>query len=151
MPTVAELREFTGSRDEDKKGKLVAKLLYDEQYTEEYARNWTTIWTNVLIGRSGGTERNSLTSREGMQKYLRDTFARNKPYDQMVLELVTATGATMAAEMMLSRSGPTETSASRSCCRSWSARGSRNATASRPKTIGDRAIVSDRPWSFTNE
>jgi hypothetical protein len=29
-----------------------------------------------------------------MQKYLRDCFARNKPYDQMVYELVTATGTT---------------------------------------------------------
>jgi hypothetical protein len=27
-----------------------------------------------------------------MQKFLRDTFARNKPYDRMVFELVTATG-----------------------------------------------------------
>ena len=29
-----------------------------------------------------------------MQKYLRDSFARNKPYDRMVYELVTATGST---------------------------------------------------------
>jgi hypothetical protein len=29
-----------------------------------------------------------------MQKYLRDAFARNKPYDRMVYELVTATGST---------------------------------------------------------
>ncbi len=92
IPSVDELQEFTASKEPDKKAKLVSKLLYDESYTEEYARNWTTIWTNVLIGRSGGTERNSLTSREGMQKYLRDSLARNKPYDRMALELVTATG-----------------------------------------------------------
>ncbi len=48
----------------------------------------------MLIGRSGGTERRSLINREGMQKYLRDCFARNKPYDKMVYELVTATGTT---------------------------------------------------------
>ncbi len=93
IPSVEELEEFTSSRDGDKKAKLVSKLLYDEKYTEEYARNWTTIWTNILIGRSGGSERNSLTSREGMQKYLRDSFARNKPYDRMVYELVTAKGS----------------------------------------------------------
>ena len=28
-----------------------------------------------------------------MQKYLRDSFARNKPYDKMVYELITATGS----------------------------------------------------------
>ncbi|MDX1945393.1 MAG: DUF1549 domain-containing protein [Pirellulaceae bacterium] len=94
VPSVQELREFLGSKESDKKAKLVVKLLYDDTYTEEYARNWTNIWTNILIGRSGGTERNSLTSREGMQKYLRDSFARNKPYDKMVYELVTATGTT---------------------------------------------------------
>jgi hypothetical protein len=93
IPSVEELTDFTSSRDKDKKSKLVSKLLYDEVYTEEYARNWTTIWTNILIGRSGGSERNSLTDRAGMQKYLRDSFARNKPYDRIVLELVTAKGS----------------------------------------------------------
>ncbi len=94
IPTVVELDTFMKDRAKDKRSALVAKLLYDDQYTEEYARNWTTLWTNILIGRAGGTERNSLTSREGMQKYLRDTFARNKPYDKMVHELVSATGTT---------------------------------------------------------
>ena len=98
IPSVQELREFVNSKEADKKSKLVSKLLYDEAFTEEYARNWTTIWTNILIGRSGGTERNSLISREGMQKYLRDSFARNKPYERMVYELVTATGSTAPGE-----------------------------------------------------
>jgi hypothetical protein len=93
-PTVDELDGFVSDRSPNKRRDLVRKLLYDDDYTEEYARNWTTIWTNILIGRSGGTERNTMISREGMQKYLRDTFARNKPYDHMVRELVTATGST---------------------------------------------------------
>lgn len=92
IPSVEELNAYTGSSDPDKRLKLVNALLNDDKYTEEYARNLTTIWTNVLIGRAGGTEENTLTSREGMQKYLRDSFARNKPYDTMVTELVTATG-----------------------------------------------------------
>ncbi|MCA9121517.1 MAG: DUF1549 domain-containing protein [Planctomycetaceae bacterium] len=93
IPSVEELQAFTKNRSATKKADLVGKLLYDDKYTEEYARNWTTIWTTVLIGRAGGTERNSLTNREGMQKYLRDCFARNKPYNDMVDELVTATGS----------------------------------------------------------
>lgn len=94
IPSVQELRAFLADRTPDRKSKLVNKLLYDEQYTEDYARNFTTIWTNILIGRSGGLENNSLISRPGMQKYLRDSFAREKPYDVMVRELVTATGST---------------------------------------------------------
>ncbi|MBC8350709.1 MAG: DUF1549 domain-containing protein [Planctomycetes bacterium] len=93
IPSVEELQAFTKSRSATKKADLVGMLLFDDKYTEEYARNWTTVWTTVLIGRAGGTERNSLTNREGMQKYLRDCFARNKPYNDMVDELVTATGS----------------------------------------------------------
>ena len=94
IPKVSELKSFLASKKPDKRAQLVSDLLYEEKYQAEYARNWTTIWTNVLIGRNGGNERNSLTSRPGMQKYLRDSFARNKPYDRMVHELVTATGNT---------------------------------------------------------
>jgi hypothetical protein len=98
IPSVPELREFVTSRESDKKAKLVKKLLHDEAYTEEYARNWTTIWTNILIGRNGGMERRTLISRDGMQKYLRDSFARDKTYDRMVYDLVTATGSTAPGE-----------------------------------------------------
>ncbi len=65
IPSVAELREFVAQRDVDKKRQLVDRLLGDERYSNEFARNWTTIWTNILIGRSGGTDRNSITSRAG--------------------------------------------------------------------------------------
>ena len=94
IPTVAEVEKFIRDQAPDKKKRLVESLLYDDEYTEEFARNWTTLWTNLLIGRTGGTENNSMTSRVGMQKFLRDSFAREKPYDQMCYELVTATGTT---------------------------------------------------------
>lgn len=94
VPSVTELRDYLADKNPDRRRALVNKLLHDEVYLEEYSRNWTTIWTNILIGRSGGTEDNSLTNRAGMQKYLRDSFVRNKPYDRMVRELVTATGNT---------------------------------------------------------
>jgi len=93
IPSIDEVRAFVADKSPDKRVQLVQTLLHDERFTEEYARNWATIWTNLLIGRSGGTEQNSLVSREGMQKYLRDSFARGKPYDTMVQELVSATGS----------------------------------------------------------
>jgi Protein of unknown function (DUF1549)/Protein of unknown function (DUF1553) len=94
IPSHQEIQEFSKDKSPDKKKNLVMRLLEDDRYTEEYASNWSNIWTNVLIGRSGGTERRSLIDREGMQKYLRDCFARNIPYNTMVNELVTATGTT---------------------------------------------------------
>lgn len=98
IPTFEEMREFSQDRDAKKRVKLVSKLLDDPRYTEEFADHWGTVWSNVLIGRSGGNNRQSLIDREGMAKYLRDCFARNKPYDRMVYELVTATGATKPGE-----------------------------------------------------
>ncbi|HAN99703.1 MAG TPA: hypothetical protein DCQ98_20770 [Planctomycetaceae bacterium] len=94
IPTVEELEAFLSSKSRSKREDLVNSLLYDEKYTEEYARNWTTIWTNLLIGRAGGNDNNSMISREGMQKYLRDAFARDIPYDRFVRELVAASGST---------------------------------------------------------
>lgn len=93
IPSLQELEEFVRDRDPGKKAALVDRLLHDDRYTEEYARNWATVWTNILIGRSGGTDRDDMTNRAGMQKYLRDSFAVNKPYNSMVYELVTATGS----------------------------------------------------------
>ena len=94
IPKVDEVKSFVASKEEDKKQKLVESLLYDDQYTEEFARNMTTVWTNLLIGRTGGNANNSMINRSGMQKFIRDSFAREKPYDKFVHELVTATGTT---------------------------------------------------------
>ncbi len=95
IPTLAELTEFGKDRSANKREKLVQRLLYDDEYVLDYARNWTTIWTNLLIGRTGGTNRRDLGNREGMQKWLRDSFANEKLYDQFVYELVTAAGTTV--------------------------------------------------------
>ncbi len=94
IPSYEEFAEFAKDKSPDKKFSLVNRLLNDDRYTEEYANQWSTVWTNVLIGRNGGMENRSLTNRSGMQKYLRDCFAQNKPYNEMVIELVTATGTT---------------------------------------------------------
>jgi len=94
VPDRAELSEFLASKGKDKRAALVDTLLHDDKYTEEYASHWSTVWTNILIGQSGGNGRDSMISRGGMQKYLRDSFARNKPYDRIVFDLVTATGST---------------------------------------------------------
>jgi hypothetical protein len=94
IPSNEELQEFLAQGGRGNRAKLVDRLLHDDRYTEEYAGHWATVWTNLLIGRSGGTDRRSMISRDGMQKYLRDSFARNKPYNTIVYELVTAEGST---------------------------------------------------------
>lgn len=94
IPSTEEVERFQKDRAGERKQNLINRLLSDE-YVEEYARNWSNIWSQLLIGRPNpNLDRRSPVNREGMAKYLRDTFARNKPYDQMVHDLVSATGAT---------------------------------------------------------
>ena len=96
IPTIEEVERFQRDKPADRKVNLVNRLLSDE-YVEEYAKNWSTMWTTLLIGRpSPMRDKRSPVNRDGMQKYLRDSFARNKPYDRMVYELITASGLEQA-------------------------------------------------------
>ncbi|MCI0493091.1 MAG: DUF1549 and DUF1553 domain-containing protein [Planctomycetes bacterium] len=92
IPTVDELNAFLTDRQRDRRMRLADRLL-GEEYRDDYSRNWTTLWTNLLIGRTGGTARESLASRPGLQQYLREALDYNKPYDKLALELITATGS----------------------------------------------------------
>ncbi len=98
VPKVEELTKFSSDRSPDRRLNLVRKLTESDEYVEEYARNFTTQWTNILIGRTGGTGNRTNVSRTGMQQYLRRAFLTNKPYDEMVYELVSAEGANQPGE-----------------------------------------------------
>jgi len=93
IPATGELEQFLDSEHDDRRRQLVDKLLEDEDYVEEYARHWTNIWTNALIGRRGGMVKGDLASREGLQQFLRRSLQQNVPYDQMVYQLVAASGS----------------------------------------------------------
>ncbi len=91
VPTLGETNRYLAERGQQKRSRLVERLLDSDTGVEEYARNWTNIWTALLIGRS--SQPGSLANREGMQQYLRRALLRNKPYDEFVAELVSADGA----------------------------------------------------------
>ena len=89
IPTVDELQKFVGDSAPTKRAELVTRLLGDD-CVDEYARNWTDIWTTVLVGRN---VENDLVNRPGLRQWLRRAFSKNMPYDQFMVELVTATGS----------------------------------------------------------
>ena len=84
IPTVEDVEKFLADKDKAKRTKLIERLLDDPGY----ARNWTTIWTNLCIGQQ--TPRR--VSREGMQKFFREAFGKNRPWKDVVSDLVTAEG-----------------------------------------------------------
>ena len=95
IPTVDELARFQRDPPAKRKAGLVERLLNSSQYETEYANYWATLWSNVLVGRPTIADApTQLTNREGLAIYLRNCFARNKPYDLLVYELITATGNT---------------------------------------------------------
>lgn len=84
VPSAFELDAFLKDDDANKRSRIVDELLE----SDSYVNNMTTVWTNLLIGRQ--TPRR--TSREGMQKFLREAFARNRPWDDIVYDILTAEG-----------------------------------------------------------
>lgn len=84
IPPVEEVEAFLADKDKAKRAKLIDKLLDDPGYV----RNWTTIWTNLCVGQQ--TPR--FVSRDGMQKFFREAFGRNRPWKDIVTDLVTADG-----------------------------------------------------------
>jgi hypothetical protein len=93
IPTIEELAEYTDDARKDRKRHLVERLLYEPRYADEYATHWATVWTILLIGRGADDVDDGLVSRAGLEAYLRASFAQNLPYDQLVHDLVSATGA----------------------------------------------------------
>ncbi len=84
IPPADDVTSFLQDKDRAKRSKIIDKLLDDPAFV----RNWTTIWTNLCIGRR--TPRR--VSRMGMQKFFREAFAKNRPWNDVVFDLVSAEG-----------------------------------------------------------
>lgn len=84
IPPVEVVERFLADKDKTKRSRMIETLLDDPNYV----RNWTTIWTNLAIGRQ--TPRR--VSRLGMQKFFREAFARNRPWNEVVYDLIAAEG-----------------------------------------------------------
>lgn len=84
IPTMGEARKFLADESPRKRSVLVEELLDHE----DYVRNFTTVWSNNCIGR-GAPQR---VSRTGMEKFFREAFARNRPWNEIVVDIVTASG-----------------------------------------------------------
>ncbi len=84
IPTADEIEAFLADDSETKRADIIKRLLEDPAYV----RNWTNVWTNLLLGRQ--TPRR--TSRDGMEKFLREVFTHNRPWNEVVHDLLTAEG-----------------------------------------------------------
>ena len=84
IPSAVEATEWLADGGPRRKQVLIDRLLDNS----DFVRHFTTIWTNECIGR--GTPRR--VSRKGMEKFFREAFAKNRPWNKVVQELITAEG-----------------------------------------------------------
>ncbi len=85
IPRLEEVRSFLDDKTARKRLVLIETLLAHQ----DYVRNFATIWTDYSIGRA--TPRR--VSRVGMEKFYRDAFGRGRPWNDVVVDIVTASGS----------------------------------------------------------
>jgi len=91
-PTTFELQRYVQDPARDKRARLVKNLLTDEAYVEEFARAWSRFWTDTLMG-PDDTRLANAASREGLEQFLRRSLLDDRPFDDVAVELLTATGS----------------------------------------------------------
>jgi hypothetical protein len=84
IPPVDVIEKFLADQSASKRSVLVDRLLDDP----DFVRNWSTIWTNLLIGQMTPAGVN----RSALQAFLRQSFNRNRPWNEVVSDLIAAEG-----------------------------------------------------------
>jgi hypothetical protein len=90
LPTEEETREFLSSQDTGKRDLLIDSLLKSPEYADFFANKWTAMLKNRRDDAS------DITSNFAFYSWVRDSLLANKPYDQLVRELLAATGTVIA-------------------------------------------------------
>ncbi len=90
LPTPAEVKAFEADRKPGRRGRLINRLLDRPEYAAYFAMKWADILRNRGKGYSTGKQRPGTALFAG---WIRDSLATNKPYDQFVAEILTATGS----------------------------------------------------------
>jgi hypothetical protein len=86
IPSVDEASAFLASKEPAKRAKLVELLLAHPDYPKHFA----TVWRIALVGRR---MQDRELDRNALEGWLRRQFADNRPWNEVVVELVTAAGS----------------------------------------------------------
>lgn len=89
LPTAEEARSFVADKTKGKRAALVNRLLERPEFADYMALRWA----DLLRVEERTLDRKGMTV---FQRWIRDSFATNKPLDRFVREIVTARGSTYA-------------------------------------------------------
>ena len=85
LPTPEQARQFLTGNDPDRRAKLIDHVLD----RDEYADYWTMRWSDTLrVDRDKNTPQGAVA----LTRWLRRQFSENRPYDEMVRDILTARG-----------------------------------------------------------
>ncbi len=85
-PTPAEVQAFLANTSRSKRADLIDRLIASPAYVDHWTLKWGDLLQNSrkYLGEKGAFE---------FREWIRDSIARNKPYDAMVREMLTASGS----------------------------------------------------------
>lgn len=87
LPTATESLNFLNDTADNKHAAVIDRLLHSTDHAEFFAKKWSVILRNRRAG--PGHQFGTFAFYD----WLRNSFHQNKPYDQIVRELLTATGS----------------------------------------------------------
>ncbi|MEO2009451.1 MAG: DUF1549 domain-containing protein [Pirellulaceae bacterium] len=90
LPTRQEVEAYVADTGTDKRARLIDRLLEKPEYASYFALKWAEILQNRGSGYSTSKQRPGTTL---FARWIRDSIAANKPYDQFVSEIITASGS----------------------------------------------------------
>jgi len=85
IPPPEAITAFLADKSSKKRAKVVDALLDSPRY----AIHWANYWDGVLMGRQF---RAGVVDRVAFKQWLHEQFAKNRPWDKFVYDLITATG-----------------------------------------------------------
>jgi Protein of unknown function (DUF1549)/Protein of unknown function (DUF1553) len=86
IPNVQEAKAFLQTHESGKREKLIGYLLEHPDFAQHFATDWTIL----LIGRKN---QGRMVDRDALTSWLRKQFTSDRPWNEVVYDLVTATGS----------------------------------------------------------
>ncbi|MCH2200923.1 MAG: DUF1553 domain-containing protein [Fuerstiella sp.] len=86
LPDITQVNTFLEDDGPDKRARLIDQLLDSDEYADNFANKWNFVLRNK---RTKGEDK---TGTFLFHRWVRDSIYDNKPYDDFVTELLTATG-----------------------------------------------------------
>lgn len=89
LPTTQEASDFLASRDPNKRSLLIDRLLA----CDEFADYWAMKWSDLLRVKAEFPVNLWPNAAQAYHRWIRDSIAASKPYDQFARELLTSSGS----------------------------------------------------------